>query len=376
MRLGIVGLGAAGMSAALAGAEAGFEVVGFEQFGLDNQEASSGGRAKIIRFGYDDPFYADLMRSTLSRWEALEKRTGAHLMDLHGGLHLGSPDAIDIVQRGIVDAGRRAERLDAASDQLAAFGMRMRAPAADATTSRTAVYEPGAGVMWTSAVRGALATAAIEAGATLRDHTRVEDLREVADGVAVRTANGVDVFDRVIVAGGPWAFRLAPGAAAAFAITRRFQLVFGTEEPIGDGRPRPWIDLDAPGYYGMVNVAPGVHLTGVHDLDREQLVANPDDRDDEVIKADTVANAEAYVRERFGVEPRTIEVRVCHYTSTASRDFVIDDCPGLRRVMLLSPCSGHGFKFSITMGFYAATLASGQPVPDRERFRLQFATMS
>jgi sarcosine oxidase len=375
MKLAIVGLGAAGLSAALAAAEAGIEVVGFEQSGLDNQEASSGGRAKIIRFGYDDPFYAALMRSTMTRWTALAEQTGAHLMDRNGGVHIGSSDVIDTVQQGIVGAGQSVERLTEASDRLAAFGMHLHR-SAEPSGTEAAVYEPAAGVMWTSAVRLALASAATKAGASLRDHTRVEELIERESGTVIRTPSGVEVFDRVIVAGGPWAFRLAPRAAASFAITRRYQLVFATDDPIGDGRPRPWVDLSPPGYYGMINVAPRLHLIGVHDLEREQSVADPGEPDDEGIKADTVASEAAYVRTRFGVDPRPVEVRVCHYTSTASRDFVIDNCPGFRRVILLSPCSGHGFKFSITMGLYAAAVAGGQPIPDRERFRLQFATMS
>jgi sarcosine oxidase len=69
--------------------------------------------------------------------------------------------------------------------------------------------------------------------------------------------------------------------------------------------------------------------------------------------------------------PEIVDVRVCHYTTTVTHDFVVDDCPGLPGVVLLSACSGHGFKFTITTGGYAAALAVGEAVPDRERFRLR-----
>ncbi|HEY7175821.1 MAG TPA: hypothetical protein VH442_12970, partial [Micromonosporaceae bacterium] len=77
-------------------------------------------------------------------------------------------------------------------------------------------------------------------------------------------------------------------------------------------------------------------------------------------------------RRRFGltVQPQVVEVRACHYTSTPSTDFVIDDCPGLPGVVLLSACSGHGFKFTITTGTYAAALAIDADAPHRDRFRL------
>jgi sarcosine oxidase len=369
MKLAIVGLGAAGLAAALTAAEDGHEVVGFEQSGLDNQEASSGGRGKIIRFGYGEPFYADLMRSTMRRWSDLAERTGARLMDINGGLHIGPPDLVDVIERGIRDAEQFSERLDAGSARLDTFGIRL-------DDRDLAVFEPAAGVMWPSAVRGALAAEAARAGATLRDHIRVEDLAETGEGVAIRTGNGVEVFDRAIVAGGPWAFRLAPGASDAFAISRRYQLVFATDGPIGDGLPRPWMDMSGSTVYGMINASPGVHLIGLHDLDQGQAVEDPDEPDDPRIRATSIERQADYVRSRFGVEPRQVDIRVCHYTMTASEDFVIDDCPGFDRVTLLSPCSGHGFKFAITMGAYAAAIADGRAIPDRERFRLQFATMS
>ena len=59
----------------------------------------------------------------------------------------------------------------------------------------------------------------------------------------------------MIVSGGPWAFRLAPQVAERFVITRRFQTVFTTDRPLGDGQPRPWIDHAGLGFYGMTNVA-------------------------------------------------------------------------------------------------------------------------
>src|SRR5215468_246264 len=212
LRLAVIGLGAAGLAAAWAAAERGCEVVGYEQSDLDNQPASSGGRAKIIRFGYDDPFYAQLMRDTLPRWEALAAQTHRTLMRREGGLHLGDPDDAATVAGAIDAAGQRYEMVKAGDRRLDAFGISL-AP------GESAVFEPTAGVMDTSATRMALAEAATAAGTSLRDHTVVTAVEPVTGGFRVRTNEGSSVFDRVIVAGGPWAFRLAPRAADAFFIT-------------------------------------------------------------------------------------------------------------------------------------------------------------
>ncbi|MBD0280406.1 MAG: FAD-dependent oxidoreductase, partial [Flavisolibacter sp.] len=41
---------------------------------------------------------------------------------------------------------------------------------------------------------------------------------------------------------------------------------------------------------------------------------------------------------------------VCMYTNTPDEDFIIDYHPLHKNIMIASPCSGHGFKFSIAIG--------------------------
>lgn len=369
-RLAVIGLGANGLGAALAAATRGFQVTGYEQFDLDNQPASSGGRGKIIRFGYDDPFYSEMMRTTtMATWQSLAARTGRSLMVRHGGLHIGGPEEMAVVAAGIAGAGQPLEEVRAGATRLRDFGITLR-------EGEPAVYEPAAGVMWTSEVRGALADEARRAGAKLREHTEVTGVEPVADGFSV-TANGrVETYQRLIVAGGPWAFRLAPLAAGAFSISRRFQLVWATEAPLGDGCPRPWMDHAGIGYYGMINIGRDgdsyIHLAGLHQHDKEQQVTDPGEPDDPATRGESVEHAVGVVTARFGLagRPRIIDVRACHYTSTASHDFVVDECPGLPGAVLLSACSGHGFKFTVTMGEYAAALAAGEDIPHRQRFRM------
>jgi sarcosine oxidase len=365
MDIAVVGLGAAGLGAALAAAEAGHRVIGFEQYDLDHQPASSGGRGKIIRFGYGDPFYADLMRTTYPRWQQLTEQTGRTLMSLYGGLHVGPAEHIAVVARGIEDAGHEVYDGHAYADSIG-----VRIPAGEA-----AIFEPTAGVMWPSQARAALAEAARSAGADLREHAQVQKIDPDPARPVVRTADGSFEFDRVIVAGGPWAFRLAPQVAGWFVITRRFQVVFGTDRPLGDGRPHPWIDHADPGFYGMTNVDEGIHLIGLHRADLEQVVDDPDEPDDEATRAWSTNAQLDYLVQRFGIDrPTPLQIRACHYTSTRTDDFVIDECPGAPGVILVSACSGHGFKFAITSGAYAAALAQGRDVPDRDRFRLDRVT--
>src|SRR5207248_4408604 len=50
-----------------------------------------------------------------------------------------------------------------------------------------------------------------------------------------------------------------------------------------------------------------------------------------------------------GAGGRLLESRVCLYTNTPDRHFIIDWLKG-ERVLIVSPCSGHGFKFASAIG--------------------------
>jgi sarcosine oxidase len=61
----------------------------------------------------------------------------------------------------------------------------------------------------------------------------------------------------------------------------------------------------------------------------------------------------------------------CLYTSTADGDFVVDWHPDSEDVLIVSPCSGHGFKHSAAIGEAVAELVtSGESAIDLEPFSL------
>jgi sarcosine oxidase len=60
------------------------------------------------------------------------------------------------------------------------------------------------------------------------------------------------------------------------------------------------------------------------------------------------------------------------YTDTPDLHFLIDFHPGHKNILLISPCSGHGFKFSAVMGEIVADMAiDGQSKFDLSQFGVQ-----
>ncbi|MBV8446231.1 MAG: N-methyl-L-tryptophan oxidase, partial [Candidatus Dormibacteraeota bacterium] len=57
-----------------------------------------------------------------------------------------------------------------------------------------------------------------------------------------------------------------------------------------------------------------------------------------------------------GVGPRTVRTATCLYTVTSDMGFAVDTLPGDDRTLLVSACSGHGFKHSAGIGEAVAQL--------------------
>lgn len=64
-----------------------------------------------------------------------------------------------------------------------------------------------------------------------------------------------------------------------------------------------------------------------------------------------------------------VESRVCIYTNTPDHHFLIDRHPEHESIIIASPCSGHGFKFSSAVGELLADMVTGngQRVTGEER---------
>ena len=69
--------------------------------------------------------------------------------------------------------------------------------------------------------------------------------------------------------------------------------------------------------------------------------------------------------------PEPVRTVSCLYTSTPANRFVIDRHPDHRTVLIVSPCSGHGFKHSAAIGEAVAQWATrGTTDIDLSPFRL------
>ena len=362
----VVGLGAMGSATVAELARRGRRVLGLEQFALPEARGSSQGGTRIIREAYfEHPLYVPLVQRAYAAWQALERRTGRTLLVPTGGLTIGPPGG-----RLVTGALESARTHGLAHEVLEAPEIARRHPAVRIPGGAVAVAEPRAGVLLAARGVAALLDVARAGGAELRDRTVVDGWEAAADGVRVVVGGEVLHADRLVLAGGPWMPGLVP-ALSGLRVERNavhwFQPCAGAADAARtygpDALPVLVIE-DTPAH--LLYALPSMRGLGA-DLEdgvkfachHSGVVAPIDAIDHQPTPDDAAAIAPDVVRYLPGLAPAPVRSAVCCYTNTADGHFLIDRHPEAPAVVLVSPCSGHGFKFAPVVGTIAADLVDG-----------------
>ena len=365
----VVGLGAMGSQAALELASRGLRVLGLDRHRPPHTLGSTHGRTRIIREAYfEEPLYVPMVQRAYELWKRLEQRSGERFLTVTGGLMLGTPDS------GVV-AGARASAVEHGLpyEELSAEEVRARFPAYAVPDEHVAVFEPRAGFLEPERAVGATLGLAAAAGADLRFDEPVLGW----DDRGVRTAVGEYAADRLVLSVGPWLPELVPALADAFAVARQPLLWLEPREPelFAPERFPVFVWEWKPGwaFYGFPDAGDGFKAAIHHHGERTTTGSV-----ERAMRGDDEAAIRELVRRYFPAGDGELrEAAVCLYTNTPDEHFVIDRLPDDERVIVASPCSGHGFKFAPAIGELLADLASGEePRFDLSPFALGRFAMS
>jgi sarcosine oxidase len=354
----IIGAGAMGSAAAYHLARRGEPVVLLEQFALLHDRGSSHGAARITRHSYADPAYARLMPAAFRAWRELEADAGESLYIRTGGVSF-SPAAIDYAAR--VAANLR--ELGVPHWHASGPAWNRRNPAFALPSDYDVVFEPDAGMLRASrAVALEIELARLHG----RDQTRVIDQSPVrhidleGDKPVVITESAEIVAERVIVAAGGWVKRLLPSLSVPLMVTRQQVLYVKAADslPFGIGRFPVFIFKGAgsdDAFYGM----PEFQGLGVKVARHGGPECDPD-REDRMIGDEYKSIVKRFLHGHIpALADAPIDfAEVCLYTVAPDEQFQVDFLPDRPDVIVASPCSGHGFKFSCLVGRVLADLAT------------------
>src|SRR5438874_1228296 len=308
------------------------------------------GESRIIRTADSEgACHVPLLQEAFRLWRELESAAGSHLLTMTGALYIGSASS-----EAVVGAQRSAKEHGLDIDVLSGKELRKRYRGHAARDEDMAVLDRQAGIL---NPEGSV-TAMLEQVPHVQRDRRVESVESLASQ-----------FDAVVVAAGPWTpelidwipLRVERQVHAWLSIAKdadwftpdRFPVFIRQTEQFGDVYGFPTLDGSS--------VKVGRHHDGDF-TDPEHIKRRVDDADLDPLRL----MAATYMRGVSGHVRRTV---TCMYTNTPDHDFVIDFSPRDKRVVVLSPCSGHGFKFAPVIGDIAADLVcDGETKRDISRF--------
>ncbi|HYN36790.1 MAG TPA: FAD-dependent oxidoreductase [Actinomycetota bacterium] len=337
-RVTIVGAGVMGCATAYALARRGVDVTLIEQFRLGHKRGSSHGTSRIFRFSYPDARYVAMAMEALPLWRALEREADESLLVTTGGLDMGK----DLKEHA---AALRA--CGAPSELLRGARAAARFPHLSFPDNADVLYQPDAGIVMADRAVATFAAGFNRAGGTLLDETKATALKPKANSVEVMTRADSVTSDCVVVTGGAWAKSLLADVGIQL-VTRP------TRETVAyfdyDGPPLPTlVEWGAPSVYSLPSPGYGLKV-GEH-------VAGPttDPNEQGEVNDESVERLQEWVASRYpGAAAKPSFAETCLYTNTPDEHFVLKT---YGRIVVGSPCSGHGFKFAPLIGEQLADLA-------------------
>jgi sarcosine oxidase len=376
----VVGVGAAGAATLYQLARRGVRAVGIDRFSPPHIHGSTHGDTRITREAIGEgEAYTPLVQRSHAIWRELEAETGEDLLTQCGGLIVeaaGGGAAGHHRHEFLASTIACANRYGIKHELLSAADVAGHFPQFGLDGTESAYYEPTAGFVRPERCVAAELTVAARLGAEIRCDERVLAVEPSGSGVRVRTERGVLEAEKVVMAVGPWV-RDFVGAdqLRLFNVYRQVLTWFELEPDAVDHTPGVmpvfiWGLSDGNAFYGF----PAIDGTREIKVADEQLdtATAADEASLEVDPGEPRVLYDALIRRRLpGVSSRCLRAARCLYTVTPDANFVIDDHPDLPGVLLVSPCSGHGFKHSAGVGeAIAQRITTGASDVDLSPFRL------
>jgi sarcosine oxidase len=340
----------------------GQKVLGVDQFTPPHSFGSSHGKSRIIREAYfEDPLYVPLVKRAYHGWAELQSRSGKRVLTRTGGLMIGAPD-------GTVVAGARASAIEhhLPYEELSGSELRGRFPALRPPDDAVAIWEPRAGVLDPEMAIFAQLSLARSMRAEFKFGEKVTKWRATADGVEITTHTGTYAAERLVITAGSWIGELLPDLALPLTVERQAVYWFDPLKPeeFTPNKFPIFIHEYAPGqtWYGFADFGDGVKVALHHQgqTTTAQLVRRA------VSDGEVAGIRELMMRFLPDASGELRTTTVCLYTNSPDGHFILDVHPEHPAVFIASPCSGHGFKFSIAIGELIADDITGE----RRRFDL------
>ncbi|MEU9890184.1 N-methyl-L-tryptophan oxidase [Sphaerisporangium sp. NPDC051011] len=350
----VIGLGALGSATVRQLAVRGASVLGLERFELGHGRGESEDHSRLIRVTYHTEAYARLAQEAYRSWEELEVMTGQQVVNRCGCLDL-YPEHAELSLETFVDNARAAgERVQT----LSAREVMERWPQFSLDSSTRAAYHAKGGFVMAGIANRLNRRVAVDHGAELREHARVDGIDVRPDGVRVRVGTETFSARSLVVAAGPWTNEVLAMVGASFPLTVTQEqvtyLVPARPMDFHWSRFPVWMWMARPSLYGFPifgeSAVKAAIDAGGREVTADSRSFDPDPDLSATVRtmmADLLPGSNAAVRRE----------KTCLYTLPPDRDFILDLVPGHDRISV-AVGGGHAFKFASVIGEIMADFAT------------------
>jgi glycine/D-amino acid oxidase-like deaminating enzyme len=344
MRALIVGGGIMGLCAARSLKEMGADVELFEQGEIPNPNGSSFDHTRLIRHVYGrEAGYMRMVDAAYAEWDRIWHELGASLYSPLSTLALGhgKDDWAQASFETLRAAGRQARMVTRSE-------IESLCPVLEMPDGWSALYMETGGALHAARIVERLADLLERKAVRIHRRTRVRAIDPEAARLTL-DGGGSATGDAIILAAGPWIGRLAPELAAALRPSRQviaYLLPPAEHDAIWRRSPSILAIGHEAGFWIIPPASGRAIKTGDHTF---SFAGDPaGDRMASETEAQAAAERCRGWLKETGAGYRLQEARACYYTVSEDERFHL--APFGARGWIMSPCSGHGFKFAPVLG--------------------------
>lgn len=358
----VIGAGVFGGWTALWLQRQGIETTLVDGWGPGNSRASSGGETRVVRTIYgSDHFYWKLAARAVQLWKEYERRWKQNIFRQTGVLWM-TTEPVDFVESALPFL----DSADLPYQRISLSEAKVLYPQINFEHVKSVVLEKEAGYVMARRSCRIVVERFLQKGGTYYPFmakpgtSQSGELKELilSDGSKLKA-------EQYVFACGPWLRQLFPEVLEdILTVTRQEVFFFGppTTHPHFQSDHLPvWVEYGKRMVYGI----PGDGLRGFKIADDTQGPQCDPTEAERILSAESVRAAQAYAAFRFPQlkDAPLIEGRVCQYTNTFDKGFLIDRHPDLKNIWLIGGGSGHGFKHGPAVGEQVTRLINNDSEP-------------
>ena len=365
----IIGLGAMGSATSMFLSHNGIKVIGFDSYSPPHEFGSSLGHTRVIREAYHEgTTYVPIVQRAYEIWFEMNENSKVPIIETYGGLLIG-PKTGDIE-----NALKSANKYDIPIKKMTSDEISQKFSVLNPPKEYIGLLESRGGAVFVENSINHMLNTALNNGSIHKYNERVVRWSKKSNYYLVETNLGNYKAEKLVFSSGAWITKLIPTLKLPIKIERQVLFWFSPRKNPDKFKsinmPNSGWDLDnGLSFYTMPNLENRGFKVAMHHngefVDPDTLIRESNDSDLKMVRD----FLEEYIPDGNG---ELIDSKVCMYTDTPDQDFLIDSHPDDENIIICSPCSGHGFKFTPAIGEICSSLIINNSTNfDLDKFSLE-----